>query len=96
MEVIHQIVSLILPLGLLIACLYLVAMVRRTMEQLQKFEKLFRTMREANTKVRFMASSAKDRVALLETSIADLQTQIDAILHTSSSSNNEESSNDPK
>ena len=87
MEILHHIVSLILPLGLLIACLYLVAKIRRTIGQLQKFEKLFRALREANTRTRFMATNAKDKVSLLETSIEDLQTQIDALLHNSSSTN---------
>ena len=87
MEILHQIVSLILPLGLLIALLYLMAKVRRTIVQLQKFEKLFRALREANTRTRFMATNAKDKVALLETSIEDLQNQIDALLHNSYSAN---------
>ena len=97
MEIVHQVASLILPLGLFIACLYVVFMVRRTIEQLQKFERLFRTMREANTKVRFMASRVKDKVALLDTTVADLQAQIDILLHTSTNlPNSKESINDPK
>lgn len=87
MEILHNIVSLVLPLGLLIAVLYLMAKVHRTIAQLQKFEKLFRALREANTRTRFMATNAKDKGALLETSIEDLQTQIDALLHNSSSTN---------
>ena len=52
---------------LLVACVYLVQQVRKAREQFQKFEKLFRTLREANTKARFMAVSVKDKVSLFET-----------------------------
>lgn len=79
MEVLNQLVSLIMPLGVLIACLYMVSQVRKALEQFQRFEKLFRSLRESNTKSRFMASSVKDRMALIETTIADLQSQVDII-----------------
>ena len=79
MEVLNQFVSLIMPLGVLIACLYMVSQVRKALEQFQRFEKLFRSLRESNTKSRFMASSVKDRMDLIETTIADLQSQVDII-----------------
>lgn len=79
MEVLNQFVSLIMPLGVLIACLYMVSQVRKALEQFQRFEKLFRSLRESNTKSRFMASSVKDRMDLIELTIADLQSQVDII-----------------
>lgn len=94
MEILHQIVSLILPLGLLIAVLYLMAKVRRTIAQLQKFEKLFRALREANTKTRFLISRANDKVVLLETAMQDLQAQIDIVLYKDGDSIKTEGNND--
>lgn len=79
MEVLNQFVSLIIPLGLLVACLYMVRQVRLALEQFQRFEKLFRTLRESNTKSRFMASSIKDKMTLMEITMADLQSQVDII-----------------
>lgn len=82
MELLSQVVSCILPLALLISCVYLVIQVRKAMEQFQKFEKLFRALREANTKVRFGITGLKDRLAFQETLLDDLQTQVDILLHT--------------
>lgn len=79
MEVLNQFVSLIIPLGLLVACLYMVRQVRLAMEQFQRFEKLFRSLRESNTKSRFMASNITDKMTLMETTMADLQTQVDLL-----------------
>ena len=94
MEVLSQLVSLILPLGLFIACLYMVRTVRRAVEQFKKFEKLFRALREANTKTRFLISRANDKVVLLETAIQDLQAQIDIVLHKDGDSIKTEGKND--
>jgi len=80
MELLSQIVSCILPLALLISCVYLVIQVRKAMEQFQKFEKLFRALREANTKVRFGITGVKDRLAFQETLLDDLQAQVDILL----------------
>ena len=80
MELLSQIVSCILPLSLLIACVYLVIQVRKAMEQFQKFEKLFRALREANTKVRFGITGLKDKLAFQETLLDDLQAQVDILL----------------
>lgn len=79
MEVLNQFVSLIIPLGLLVACLYMVRQVRLALEQFQRFEQLLRTLRESNTKSRFMASNIKDKMALMETTMADLQSQVDLL-----------------
>lgn len=81
MELLSQIVSCILPLALLISCVYLVIQVRKAMEQFQKFEKLFRALRESNTKVRFGITGLKDRLAFQETLLDDLQAQVDILLH---------------
>lgn len=81
MELLSQVVSCILPLALLISCVYLVIQVRKAMEQFQKFEKLFRALREANTKVRFGITGVKDRLAFQETLLDDLQAQVDILLH---------------
>lgn len=81
MELLSQVVSCILPLALLISCVYLVIQVRKAMEQFQKFEKLFRALREANTKVRFGITGLKDRLAFQETLLDDLQAQVDILLH---------------
>lgn len=81
MELLSQIVSCILPMALLISCVYLVIQVRKAMEQFQKFEKLFRALREANTKVRFGITGLKDRLAFQETLLDDLQAQVDILLH---------------
>lgn len=94
MEILHNIVSLILPLGLLIAFLYLMAKVHRIIAQLQKFEKLFRALREANTKTRFLISRANDKVVLLETAMQDLQSQIDIVLYKDGDSIKTEGNND--
>jgi len=80
MELLSQIVSCILPLALLISCVYLVIQVRKAMEQFQKFEKLFRALREANTKVRFGITGLKDKLAFQETLLDDLQAQVDILL----------------
>ena len=80
MELLSQVVSCILPLALLISCVYLVIQVRKAMEQFQKFEKLFRALREANTKVRFGITGVKDRLAFQETLLDDLQAQVDILL----------------
>lgn len=80
MELLSQVVSCILPLALLISCVYLVIQVRKAMEQFQKFEKLFRALREANTKVRFGITGLKDRLAFQETLMDDLQAQVDILL----------------
>ena len=80
MELLSQVVSCILPLALLISCVYLVIQVRKAMEQFQKFEKLFRALREANTKVRFGITGLKDRLAFQETLLDDLQAQVDILL----------------
>lgn len=80
MELLSQIVSCILPLALLISCVYLVIQVRKAMEQFQKFEKLFCALREANTKVRFGITGVKDRLAFQETLLDDLQAQVDILL----------------
>ena len=86
MDLVCQITSLVLSLGLLAACVYMVQQVRKAMEQFQKFEKLFRNLREANTKARFMAVSVKDKVTLFETTLQDLQAQIDIIFQSSNKS----------
>lgn len=80
MELLSQVVSCILPLALLISCVYLVIQVRKAMEQFQKFEKLFRALRGANTKVRFGITGVKDRLAFQETLLDDLQAQVDILL----------------
>ena len=82
MEWFYQFVSCLLPLGLLITCLYLVRQVRKATEQFQKFEKLFRALREANTKTRFGITGLKDRMNFLETLFSDLQEQVNILLHT--------------
>lgn len=81
MELLGQVVSCILPLALLISCVYLVIQVRKAMEQFQKFEKLFRALREANTKVRFGITGLKDKLVFQETLLDDLQAQVDILLH---------------
>jgi hypothetical protein len=83
MDLLFQLTSVGLSLCLLFACIYMVQQVRKAMEQFQKFEKLFRALREANTKARFMATSVNDKVAFQETVLQDLQAQIDILLHTS-------------
>lgn len=69
--------SVVVYIVLFLACLYMVKQVRKAMEQFQKFEKLFRALREANTKVRFGITGLKDKVAFLETLLDDLQTQVE-------------------
>lgn len=81
MDLLFQLTSVGLSLCLLLACIYMVQQVRKAMEQFQKFEKLFRALREANTKARFMATSVNDKVTFLETVLQDLQAQIDILLH---------------
>lgn len=103
MDLLCQITSVVLSMCLLVACIYLVQQVRKAMEQFQKFEKLFRTLREANTKARFMAVSVKDKVSPFETTLQDLQAQIDVIFQSSNKSpktevnngNNDASSTNP-
>lgn len=82
MELLFQLTSIGLSVCLLLSCVYMVKQVRKAMEQFQKFEKLFRALREANTKARFMATSVNDKVLFLETVLQDLQSQIDILLHT--------------
>lgn len=84
MEWFYQFVSCLLPLGLLVACLYLVRQVRKATEQFQKFEKLFRSLREANTKTRFGITGLKDKMNYLEVLFNDLQEQVNILLHTPS------------
>ena len=81
MELLSQILYCILQLALLISCVYLVIQVRKAMEQFQKFEKLFRALREANTKVRFGITGLKDKLVFQETLLDDLQAQVDILLH---------------
>lgn len=83
MEWFYQFVSCLLPLGLLIACLYLVRQVRKATEQFQKFEKLFRALREANTKTRFGITGLKHKMNFLEVLFSDLQEQVNILLHPS-------------
>lgn len=83
MELLSQVVSCILPLALLISCVYLVIQVRKAMEQFQKFEKLFRALREANTKTRFGITGLKDKMNFLEVLFSDLQEQVNILLHPS-------------
>ncbi len=73
MELLFQLTSIGLSVCLLLSCAYMVKQVRKAMEQFQKFEKLFRALREANTKARFMATSVNDKVTFLETALQDLQ-----------------------
>lgn len=73
--------SVVVYIVLFLACVYLVIQVRKAMEQFQKFEKLFRALREANTKVRFGITGLKDRLAFQETLLDDLQAQVDILLH---------------
>lgn len=82
MDLLCQITSVVLSMCLLLSCVYMVKQVRKAMEQFQKFEKLFRALREANTKTRFRAMSVNDKVTFLETVLQDLQAQIDILLHT--------------
>lgn len=90
--------SVVVYIVLFLACLYMVMQVRKAMEQFQKFEKIFRALREANTKVRFGITGLKDKVAFLETLLDDLQTQVDILLHTDKTEvnddNNDNNSND--
>ena len=73
--------SVVVYIVLFLVCLYMVMQVRKAMEQFQKFEKLFRALREANTKVRFGITGLKDRLAFQETLLDDLQAQVDILLH---------------
>ena len=73
--------SVVVPIVLFLACLYMVVQVRKATRQFQKFEKLFRALREANTKVRFGITGLKDRLAFQETLLDDLQAQVDILLH---------------
>lgn len=93
MEILHQFVSCLLPLGLLVACVYLVVQVRKAMVQFQKFEKIFRALREANTKVRFGITGLKDKVALMETLLDDFQTQLDIVLQNKQTEVNHDNDN---
>lgn len=72
--------SVVVSIVLLLACIYLVIQVRKAMEQFQKFEKLFRSLREANTKVRFGITGLKDKMVFQETLLDDLQAQVDILL----------------
>lgn len=83
MDLLMKFMSVGLSLCLLFSCVYMVTQVRKATEQFQKFEKLFRALREANTKARFMATSVKDKVTFLETTLQDVQAQIDMLLHSS-------------
>lgn len=93
MEILHQFVSCLLPLGLLVACVYLVVQVRKATEQFRKFERLFRSLREANTKTRFGITGLKDRVALIETLMDDFQTQLDIVLQNKQTEVNHDNDN---
>ena len=73
--------SVVVYIVLFLACLYMVMQVRKAMEQFQKFEKLFRALREANTKVRFGITGLKDKLVFQETLLDDLQAQVDILLH---------------
>lgn len=90
--------SVVVYIVLFLACLYMVMQVRKAMEQFKKFEKIFRALREANTKVLFGITGLKDKVAFLETLLDDLQTQVDILLHTDKTEvndgNNDNNSND--
>lgn len=86
MELLFQLTSICLSVCLILSCVYMVKQVRKAMEQFQKFEKLFRALREANTKARFMTTSVKDKVTFLETTLQDLQDQIDVIFQSSNKS----------
>lgn len=94
MELLNELVSLIIPLGLLIACLYLVYTVRRAVVQFRKFEKLFRFLREANVRTRFLASRANDKAIQLNNAIQDLLSQIDILLHKDGKTTKTEEKND--
>ena len=73
--------SVVVPIVLFLACLYMVVQVRKATRQFQKFEKILRSLREANTKVRFGITGLKDKVSFLETLLDDLQAQVDILLH---------------
>lgn len=81
MELFYKFVSCLLSLCLLVACFYLVRQVRKATEQFQKFEKLFRALREANTKTRFGITGLKDKMNYLEVLFNDLQEQVNILLH---------------
>lgn len=81
MELFYKFVSCLLSLCLLVTCFYLVRQVRKATEQFQKFEKLFRALREANTKTRFGITGLKDKMNYLEVLFNDLQEQVNILLH---------------
>ena len=81
MELFYKFVSCLLSLCLLVACFYLVRQVRKATEQFQKFEKLFRALREANTKTRFGITGLKYKMNYLEVLFNDLQEQLNFLLH---------------
>lgn len=82
MELLFQLTSIGLSVCLLLSCVYMVKQVRKAMEQFQKFEKLFRALREANTKTRFGITGLKDKMNYLEVLFNDLQEQVNILLHT--------------
>ena len=69
--------------------LYFVAFLR-IFRSLGKFSSIIDTVRDDNIKTRFIATSAKDSVAMVNTTIEDLQSQIDILRNSQVSTKTEE------
>lgn len=80
MENFFQILSVLLTISLIAACGIVVLQVRKSTKQLARFEKLISNLCESNTKARFIASSTKDKLSLMETTVSDLQSQVDVLM----------------
>ena len=80
MEQFYQILSVLLMLSLIASCGIVVLQVRKSTKQLARFEKIISSMNDSTTKARFMASSTKDKIALMETTMSDLQSQVDVLM----------------
>lgn len=76
--------------GFLISVILFVFTFLRVFKHLDKITVLMDTLKNDNIKTRFMATSMKDSVSMVNTTLEDLQSQIDILRHTQFSQKTEE------
>lgn len=76
--------------GFLISVILFVFTFLRVFKHLDKITVLMDTLKNDNIKTRFMAASMKDSVSMVNTTLEDLQSQIDILRHTQFSQKTEE------
>ena len=76
--------------GFLILVILFVFTFLRVFKHLYKITVLMDTLKNDNIKTRFMVTSMKDSVSMVNTTLEDLQSQIDILRHTQFSQKTEE------